>query len=86
MGRRLVFDFQLLNFAQFILDAGSVANVKARVLVIEDDKDIADLISLYLNRDGIETLYCEDGETGLSAVSDYRPDLVVLDINLPGMD
>ena len=86
LGRRLMFDLQLLNFAQFILDAGSVANVKARVLVIEDDKDIADLISLYLNRDGIETIHREDGEKGLSAVSEYKPDLVVLDINLPGMD
>ena len=80
MGRGLIFDLQVLDLL------GSVANVKARVLVIEDDKDIADLISLYLNRDGIETIHREDGETGLSAVSEYKPDLIVLDINLPGMD
>ncbi len=75
-----MFDLQVLDLL------GSYVEVKARVLVIEDDKDIADLISLYLNRDGIDTLHCEDGETGLSAVPEYKPDLVVLDINLPGMD
>ncbi len=53
VGRRLMFDLQILSLAPNILAAGSFTDVKARVLVIEDDKDIANLISLYLNRDGI---------------------------------
>lgn len=80
VGRGAMFDLQIL----YLL--GGAADVNARVLIIEDDKDIADLISLYLGRDGIETIHREDGESGLSSVTDDKPDLVVLDINLPGMD
>ena len=69
-----------------LLETGSRTDVKARVLVIEDDTDIADLITIYLNREGIETIHCVDGEGGLAALEDDKPDLVVLDINLPGMD
>jgi len=81
-----MFDLQILCLSPIILATGSDVEVKARVLVIEDDKDIADLISLYLNRDGIETMHRGDGESGLIGVKEFQPDLVVLDINLPGMD
>ncbi|MCG8452484.1 MAG: response regulator transcription factor [Spirochaetales bacterium] len=60
--------------------------LKGRVLIIEDDRDIADLIGVYLKRDGIETTWREDGESGLAALAELEIDLVVLDINLPGMD
>ncbi len=84
-------DFQVYSIAPLFLETGLFetgrrTEVKARVLVIEDDTDIADLISLYLRRDGIETIHCVDGESGLTALVTNAPDLVVLDINLPGMD
>ncbi len=58
----------------------------ARVLLIEDDQDIAELVKMYLEQDGIETAICGTGEAGLEAFSGAPWDLVVLDINLPGMD
>ena len=81
-----MFDLQIFNIAPILLLRGSAAEMKARILIIEDDKDIADLISLYLKKDGVETVIRGDGESGLSAVAEFSPDLVVLDINLPGMD
>lgn len=60
--------------------------MKARVLIIEDEKEIGDLISLYLKKEGMETVWCETGEEGLSKLEHESFDLVALDINLPGID
>ena len=56
------------------------------VLVVEDDPAVARLIRLYLVRAGYEVLVAEDGAEGLSLALEKRPSLVVLDLNLPGMD
>jgi DNA-binding response OmpR family regulator len=66
--------------------AGRQGNVQARVLIIEDVKEMADLISMYLRKEGMEATICETGEDALAQFSKERFDLVVLDINLPGMD
>ena len=58
----------------------------ARILLIEDDPDIAELVAMYLRQDGIETVTAGTGEAGLEAFGTGPWDLVVLDINLPGMD
>ena len=60
--------------------------MKAKILIVEDEKDIADIIMLYLKKDGVETVWKDSGEAGLYAVSEEDFDLIVLDINLPGMD
>lgn len=60
--------------------------MQARVLIIEDEEDIARLITIYLKREGIESDWCETGEEGLAKFSDNQYDLLVLDINLPGID
>jgi DNA-binding response OmpR family regulator len=60
--------------------------MQARVLIIEDEGDIAKLISLYLKREGIETVCCTSGEEGLLELEKTNFDLLVLDINLPGID
>lgn len=60
--------------------------MKARILVIEDVKEMSDLIRLYLEKEGMETTACETGEEGLAAFAAGSYDLVVLDINLPGID
>jgi two-component system response regulator RegX3 len=60
--------------------------VKAKILVIEDVKEMADLIGLYLQKDGMQTRLCETGEEGLAAFGEGAFDLVILDINLPGID
>ncbi|MGD9224071.1 MAG: response regulator transcription factor [Desulfobacteraceae bacterium] len=56
------------------------------VLVIEDDPNTANLIDLYLEKEGLKALQANDGAKGLALAQRYRPDLVVLDIMLPKMD
>jgi len=58
----------------------------ARILIIEDEEDIAHLISLYLKREGIETEWCNTGESGLEQLKKQSYDMLLLDINLPGID
>ena len=59
---------------------------KGTVLVVEDEASIADLIRLYLERDGFRVVWRPDGRSGLAAVATERPRLVVLDLMLPGLD
>lgn len=56
------------------------------VLVVEDETGIADILIAYLQRDGLRTLHAEDGEQALRLFRQARPDIVLLDIHLPGMD
>jgi len=55
-----------------------------RIVVVEDEPDIADLLSLYFSREGWTTHQCHDGESALETIRARQPDLVVLDIGLPG--
>ena len=57
-----------------------------KILIIEDDANIAELIRLYVERDGFETVLAPDGGKGLSAFEQTSPDLVLLDIMLPVLD
>ena len=54
------------------------------VVVIEDDPHIADLVDLYLRRDGFRVLLAGDGEKGLEVFTRDDPDIVILDVGLPG--
>jgi DNA-binding response OmpR family regulator len=56
------------------------------VLLVEDEASIADLVRLYLERDGFRVVWRTDGPSGLAAVDAERPRLVLLDLMLPGMD
>ena len=58
----------------------------SRVLVLEDDKDIADLIAHYLQRAGHTVEIAASGTLGLRRVKEAPPDLLILDLMLPGMD
>lgn len=60
--------------------------MRAMILIIEDEPKIAELIALYLRKEGIETIHAASGEEGLRQMDRAVPDLVILDINLPGMD
>lgn len=59
---------------------------KQRILIVDDDENIAELISLYLAKECFDTRIEGDGEAALSAFREYQPHLVLLDIMLPGMD
>ena len=55
---------------------------RGTVLVVDDEPNIADLIELYLRRDGYRVVKAANGEDGVRAVADHRPRLVVLDVGL----
>lgn len=57
-----------------------------KVLIVEDDENIAQLLKLYLEKDGFTVLTAGDGAAGLSANKSFQPDLVLLDIMLPIMN
>ena len=57
-----------------------------KVLIVEDDSNIAELVNLYLKKEGYETMVAEDGGKALDLYRVFRPDLVLLDIMLPVMD
>jgi two-component system alkaline phosphatase synthesis response regulator PhoP len=56
------------------------------ILVVDDEQGILDLVSAYLRREGYQVYTAMDGPSGLQAARVYRPDLIVLDVMLPGMD
>ncbi len=59
---------------------------KQKILIVDDDNNIAELISLYLTKECFECRIVNDGEAALRAFSDFAPDLILLDLMLPGMD
>ena len=59
---------------------------KQKILIVDDDTNISELISLYLNKECFETRCEENGEDALKAFSEFHPDLILLDLMLPGMD
>jgi len=60
--------------------------MQGNILVIEDVKKMSDLISLYLSREGFEIKTAKSAEEGFEIIKDFQPELIILDINLPGMD
>ena len=58
---------------------------RQRILVVDDDPDIRRLVSAYFDRDGMEVITAEDGETALVQEATQQPDIVVLDLMLPGI-
>jgi two-component system, OmpR family, response regulator ResD len=59
---------------------------KQKILIVDDDTNISELIALYLTKECFETMCVEDGEAALKACVSFKPDLILLDLMLPGMD
>ena len=59
---------------------------RQKIMIVDDDASIAELISLYLNKECYDTKIVGDGEEALREFPQYKPDLVLLDLMLPGMD
>lgn len=57
-----------------------------KILIIDDEPSIVNLVTAYLKPEGYEVLTATDGPSGLKAARAFKPDLVILDIMLPGMD
>jgi two-component system response regulator MtrA len=59
--------------------------VRARVLVVDDDPALAEMLGIVLRNEGFQPLFVADGEQALAAFHEHRPDIVLLDLMLPGM-
>lgn len=59
---------------------------KQKILIVDDDVNIAELISLYLTKECFDTLIVNDGEAAIKQFGQYQPNLVLLDLMLPGID
>ena len=59
---------------------------KQKVLIVDDDNNIAELISLYFTKECFETMIVNDGESVMRAYESFMPNLILLDLMLPGMD
>ena len=60
--------------------------VKQKILIVDDDNNIAELISLYLLKECFDTRIVNDGESALQEFKNYQPNLILLDLMLPGID
>ncbi len=59
---------------------------KQKILIVDDDNNIAELIALYLTKECFDTKIANDGEEALTLFSEYQPNLILLDLMLPGID
>lgn len=59
---------------------------KTKILIVDDDNNIAELISLYLTKECYDTKIVNDGEDALEAFESYNPNMILLDLMLPGID
>lgn len=59
---------------------------RQKILIVDDDTNIAELLSLYLTKECFETMMVYDGESALAALDTFCPNLILLDLMLPGMD
>ena len=62
------------------------ASGTARVLVVDDEQPLARLVADYLTRDGLQAAVCFDGPGAVRAAREFEPDVVILDLGLPGLD
>ncbi|HSN07012.1 MAG TPA: MtrAB system response regulator MtrA [Candidatus Angelobacter sp.] len=63
-----------------------MSGVKGRVLVVDDDTALAEMLGIVLRTEGFEPVFCADGSRALAVFRDSKPDLVLLDLMLPGRD
>jgi two-component system OmpR family response regulator len=68
------------------MSAATVVRPKRRVLVVDDEENVTHLVSSALRFDGFETVTSDNGASALASVAESDPDLIVLDVMMPGMD
>jgi DNA-binding response OmpR family regulator len=59
---------------------------QGRILIVDDDPRLLHIVAMYLGIEGYDVVTAENGEDGLREIEAHRPDLVILDIMMPGMD
>ena len=63
-----------------------MANIKPKILIVEDDHDVAEMLNAYLGVQGYQVIIANFGKDGVRICTEERPDLVILDIRLPDID
>jgi DNA-binding response OmpR family regulator len=76
----------IINYPLFVVCCALIYFMAQKILVIEDDKFLRKVISLKLDRNGFEVYEAIDGEKGIKKIAEKKPDLILLDLILPGMD
>ena len=71
---------------QYVLKTDETGVSKSKVLVIDDEANVCELISLYFEKAGYDVVCAGDGSEGLEIIRSQKPDIVILDLMLPGMD
>ena len=66
--------------------SGRESRARLRALVVDDERPLVEIVQTYLEREGFEVLVAYDGEQAVEAARSERPDLIVLDLMLPGID
>ena len=66
--------------------AGGPSPARLRTLVVDDEPGLVKVVSAYLEHEGVEVVSAEDGERAVELARDLRPDVIVLDLMLPGID
>ena len=61
-------------------------SAKQKILIVDDDENIAELVSLYLEKECFETKIVNDGLEAVKVFDEFQPDLILLDLMLPGID
>jgi two-component system response regulator MtrA len=69
-----------------VMQSGSSVPPRGRVLVVDDDAALAEMLGIVLRGEGFDPVFCADGAEALGAFRDSKPDLVLLDLMLPGRD
>ena len=67
-------------------DSAILGRMRARVLVVDDDPALAEMLGIVLRSEGLDPVFCSNGRDALATFRSSRPDIVLLDVMLPGKD
>lgn len=76
----------MVTLTPTVFPPSNASGIEALVLIVEDESDIADILEAYLQRAGLRTIQARDGDAALNMHLTLRPDLVLLDVQIPKLD
>src|SRR5699024_12275832 len=74
------------EFYLMILNEGKAVNMSMKILIVEDEKPIADILKFNLEKEGYQVLVVNDGNDAIDIAEEENPDLILLDLMLPAKD
>lgn len=76
----------MVTLTPTVFAPSGASGIEALILIVEDESDIADILGAYLQRAGLRTIHARDGDAALAMHLTLRPDLVLLDVQIPKVD